>query len=131
GDDRLPSVSIVPDEPNNALVITATAKEYRRLRQILERIDIMPNQVLLEATIAEVKLNDQLKYGIRTFLQQGSSRLTFNDNSTGTVAPAFPGFSSFFNTPNVQVAINALSTVTDVNVVSSPTLMVLDNKRAT
>jgi general secretion pathway protein D len=47
------------------------------------------------------------------------------------VTPAFPGFSSFFNTPNVQVVLNALSTITDVNIVSSPTLMVLDNKRAT
>ena len=43
----------------------------------------------------------------------------------------FPGFSSFFNTPNVQVVLNALSTITDVNIVSSPTIMVLDNKRAT
>lgn len=129
-EERMPAISVVPDEANNALVITATAKEYKRVRQILERIDVMPNQVLLEATIAEVKLNDNLKYGIRAFLRSGDNTISFNDNTTGTVASAFPGFSNFFNTPNVQVAINALSSVTDVNIVSAPTLMVLDNRRA-
>jgi general secretion pathway protein D len=52
------------------------------------------------------------------------------DSALGAIAPVFPGFSYFINTPNVQVAINALSNITDVNVVSSPTLMVLDNKKA-
>lgn len=129
-EERLPNIQIVPDEANNALVITATTKEYKRLRQILERIDVMPNQVMLEATIAEVKLNDQLKYGIRAFLKIGATQLRFNDTTAGTVAPAFPGFSSFWDVANVQVALNALQTVTDVNIVSSPTLMVLDNKKA-
>ena len=129
-EERLPNIQIVPDEANNALVITATAKEYKRLRQILERIDVMPNQVMLEATIAEVKLNDQLKYGIRAFLKIGATQLRFNDTNAGAVAPAFPGFSSFWDVANVQVALNALQTVTDVNIVSSPTLMVLDNKKA-
>jgi general secretion pathway protein D len=129
-EERLPNIQIVPDEANNALVITATAKEYKRLRQILERVDVMPNQVMLEATIAEVKLNDQLKYGIRAFLKIGATQLRFNDSTAGTVTPSFPGFSSFWDVANVQVALNALQTVTDVNIVSSPTLMVLDNKKA-
>ena len=129
-EERLPNVAIVPDEANNALVITATAKEYKRLRQILERVDVMPNQVMLEATIAEVKLNDQLKYGIRAFLKIGATQLRFNDTAAGTVTPQAPGFSSFWDVANVQVALNALQTVTDVNIVSSPTLMVLDNKKA-
>jgi general secretion pathway protein D len=49
----------------------------------------------------------------------------------GAIAPTFPGFSYFFNTINVQVALHALSAVTDVNVVSSPTLTVLDGRQAT
>ena len=44
---------------------------------------------------------------------------------------SFPNLSHFFSTPNVQVVLNALSTVTDINIISSPTLMVLDNKKAT
>jgi general secretion pathway protein D len=139
-DDRTSGVLIVADESNNALVITATSQEYRRMRRILEQIDVQPNQVLLEATIAEVTLNDQLAMGLRWFLQAGNFQFRFTDlgaasvtnpNTTPPVIPGFPGFSTFFNTPNVQVVLNALSSITDVNIVSSPTLMVLDNKRAT
>jgi len=147
-DDRSAGISIVADESNNALVITASAQEYHRMRRILEQIDVQPNQVLLEATIAEVTLTDQLAMGVRWFLQTGNFQFRFTDlganttpgTTTGTavpvpiippVVPAFPGFSAFFNTPNAQVVLNALATITDVNIVSSPTLMVLDNKRAT
>ncbi|HEU0059878.1 MAG TPA: type II secretion system secretin GspD [Hyphomicrobiaceae bacterium] len=145
-DDRTTGVSIVADESNNALIITATAQEYFRMRRILAQIDVQPNQVLIEATIAEVALNDQLTMGLRWFLQTGNFQFRFTDILATTpnnpvvnvgptipaiATPSFPGFSSFFNTPNVQVVLNALSTITDVNIVSSPTLMVLDNKRAT
>jgi general secretion pathway protein D len=146
-DDRSAGISIVADESNNALVITASAQEYHRMRRILEQIDVQPNQVLLEATIAEVTLTDQLAMGVRWFLQTGNFAFRFTDlganatnAATGTTTPAatippvvpgFPGFSAFFNTPNAQVVLSMLSTITDVNIVSSPTLMVLDNKRAT
>jgi general secretion pathway protein D len=130
-DDRLNGVSVVADEGNNALVITATAQEYRRMRQILEQIDVSPNQVFLEATIAEVTLTDDLKMGVRFFFQAGNHQIQFTEAETAGTAPVFPGFSQFFNTPNVKVVLNALSSVTDVNVISSPTLMVVDNKKAT
>jgi len=145
-DDRSTGISVVADEGNNALIITASAQEYHRMRRILEQIDVQPNQVLLEATIAEVTLNDQLTMGVRWFLQTGNFQFRFTDLGATTatnintniattvppvVTPAFPGFSAFFNTPNAQVVISALSAITDVNIVSSPTLMVLDNKRAT
>jgi general secretion pathway protein D len=130
-DDRSPAVAIVADEANNSLIITATAAEYRRVRQILDRIDIAPSQVLLEATIAEVRLNDDLKMGVRWFFQAGNHQLKFTDSTLGAISPTFPGFSNFYNVPNVQMVFNALSAVTDINIVSSPTLMVLDNKKAT
>jgi len=129
-DDRAKGISIVSDEPNNALVVTATASEYKRVRQILARIDVAPSQVMLEATIAEVTLNDRLRFGLRWFFEKGASELRLSDVATAAVAPNLTGFSYFVNTPNVKVALNALSTITDVNVVSSPTLMTLDNKRA-
>src|SRR5215468_2860913 len=78
-DDRAAGVAIVADESNNALVITATSDEYRRMRRILEQIDVQPNQVLLEATIAEVTLNDQLNMGLRWFLQTGNFQFRFTD----------------------------------------------------
>jgi general secretion pathway protein D len=123
-------IGIVADEPNNALIITATHQEYSRIRRILSRIDIAANQVLLEATIAEVTLNDQLRFGLKWFFEKGNNSATFSTASTGVIAQSFPGFSYFLDTPNVQIALNALNEVTTVNLVSSPTLMVLDNKKA-
>lgn len=130
-DDRHADISIIEDEPNNALVITATAREYKRVRQILERLDVAPKQVLLEATIAEVGLSDELKMGVRWFFRAGNSDLKFSDVETGAISSVFPGFSHFLNAANIQVVFNALSSITDVNIISSPTLMVLDNKKAT
>ena len=98
---------MVADESNNALIITASAQEYGRMRRILEQIDVQPNQVLIEATIAEVALNDQLSMGLRWFLQAGNFQFRFTDilattptTPTANVAatiptiatPAFPGF---------------------------------------
>jgi general secretion pathway protein D len=130
GDDRGNNISIVSDVANNSLVITATPSEYQRMRQILSRIDIAPNQVLIEATIAEVTLNDNLQYGLKWFFQNKSNQFTFTDSVVGAVAPTFPGFSYFLNNANIRVALDALSEVTDVNVVSSPSLTVIDNKKA-
>ncbi|WP_170937357.1 MULTISPECIES: type II secretion system secretin GspD [Rhodomicrobium] len=132
--DRNGGIGIVADDPNNSVIITATVSEYKRIRQILSRIDIAGKQVLLEATIAEVTLSDQLKFGLKWFFQKGNNEATFTTPTTaGTpadVLSGFGGFSYFLNTPNVQVALNALNQVTTVNLVSSPSLMVLDNKKA-
>ena len=129
-DDRNAGISIIADESNNTILISATPAEIKRIRQVLSQVDIMPNQVLIEATIAEVTLNDQLKFGLRWFFEKGASEFRLTDTAAGLIAPAFPGFSYFLNLTNVQVAINALSTITNVNIVSSPSLTVLDNKKA-
>ena len=129
-DDRASGISVIADEHNNSLVITATASEYRRILQILSRTDVAPSQVLLEATIAEVTLNDELKLGMRWFFERKQSQFKFTDSVLGAVAPVVPGFSYFLNSANVQVVLNALSSITNVNIVSSPSMMVLDNKKA-
>jgi len=124
------SVSVVPDEANRMLLITATRDEYRRIVGILDRIDTAADQVLIEATIAEVTLRDQLRMGVKWFFEAGQSQTKLTDSLIGAIAPSFPGFSYFFNSANVKVVLDALSDVTDVNIVSSPTLTVLDGKRA-
>ena len=121
---------IVADEANNALLIMATPPRYRKILSVLQRIDVVPNQVLLEATIAEVSLKDELKLGLRWFFQKGNHDFTLTDAVSGAVAPVFPGFSYFFSTRNIDLVVNALASITDVNVISSPSLMVLDNRTA-
>jgi general secretion pathway protein D len=130
-DDGKPKgVRIVADVRNNALVVYATGAEYEAIDAALQKLDIVPLQVLIEATILEVSLNDNLRYGVQWFFNAGDSTFTFSSLATGAVASAFPGFSYLFGTSDVRVVVNALSQVTDVKVVSSPQLMVLDNEQA-
>lgn len=124
-------IRIQADEANNSLLILATAEEFQLLQQVITLLDVTPNQVMLEATIAEVTLRDDLSYGLNWFLESGEFDLTFSAADTGAVASAFPGFSALFTGENGRAVLNAVASVTDVKVLSSPTLMVLDNRTAT
>src|SRR5690606_20269649 len=56
------NIRVVADNFNNALLIYAPRQEYTRIRNALERLDIVPTQVLIEASIIEVTLNDDLQF---------------------------------------------------------------------
>lgn len=127
GNGNGPQISV--DEANNALVVRADTIEFAVLERFLKEIDIAPDQVMIEITIAEVTLNDTLKYGVEWFFKNGDQ--TFNLSKTGIVSSVFPGFAFTYTLPDVDVAINALGSVTDVNVISAPKLITLNNKAAT
>src|SRR5205823_9922246 len=61
-------IRILANRRNNALLIYATPSEYAVIEGMLRKIDIIPLQVLIEATIAEVTLNDTLNYGTQFYL---------------------------------------------------------------
>jgi general secretion pathway protein D len=126
-----PQLRVVADDANNALLIYCTESEFDRIKPILFDIDTVPNQVLLEAVIAEVSLDDDLKFGVRWFLGEKNNGGTFSDAVSGAVSSVFPGFSYFLKANNISFALNALSSVTNVNVLSAPSIVVLDNKTAT
>ena len=123
-------VKIVADEAKNAILIEATKDDYRRVLQVISKLDLMPNQVLIEATIAEVTLNDELKFGVRWYMQKKNAGYTFSDAASGALTSVFPGFSYALTAANVAATLNALNQITDVNIVSSPSLTVMDNKPA-
>jgi general secretion pathway protein D len=122
--------SIVADIENNALLISTTAREYDRIEQILRQLDVAPIQVLLEAVIAEVRLNDELKFGLRWAVESGGFSLNLSDLATGFAGAAFPGASFAYVSDNIQVTLNALASITDVNIVSSPNILALNNQEA-
>lgn len=123
-------VRIIADEGNNALVVLATPSDFRMVEAALIKLDIPPLQVLVEATIAEVELNDTLQYGVQWFFKNGRSTFSLSEFATGTADSIFPGFSYVLNATDIRVVLNALDEVTNLNVVSSPQLMVLDNRTA-
>ncbi|HEY0522207.1 MAG TPA: type II secretion system secretin GspD [Stellaceae bacterium] len=120
------------DEANNSLLIMATPREYAQVQQVLDQIDIPPLQVLIEATLAEVVLDNGLQYGVEYFLNSGNfgTLLTTGAVATG-ITPAVPGFSAFYQVNgNARALIQALSTQTETTLLSTPRLFVLDNQTA-
>ncbi|TWB45982.1 type II secretion system secretin GspD [Nitrospirillum pindoramense] len=130
GLSELKGVRVVADERRNALLIFGSGAQYALLEQVLTRLDAPREQVLIEATIAEVTLNDQLNFGVQWFLDRGSSTVGFSNTTGSTVGASYPNFNYTFLTPNTRVVLNALSSVTDVQVLSAPRLMVLNNETA-
>ncbi|MBY4678558.1 type II secretion system secretin GspD [Marinobacterium sp. CAU 1594] len=129
-------VSIIADEENNALLILASPGDYRKVHSAILKLDVLPLQVLVEATIVEVTLEDELQYGLQWFFK------THLDNKTGRgtvgsfpiVPPGdFGSSASFelFNSAGTRLLLSALAADSRLNVVSSPSLMVLDNHTAT
>tara|TARA_R110000868_G_scaffold13892_1_gene64611 strand:+ start:61440 stop:63365 length:1926 start_codon:yes stop_codon:yes gene_type:complete len=127
-------LAIIPDLLNNALIIRATDQEYREILDLVGRMDVMPPQVLIEATIAEVRLNDSLSFGVRWYFesQAGSGVSTggFSDDVNGTTNPVFPGFNYTFTGSDLRATLNALNSITDVTVLSAPSIMVQNNQTA-
>ena len=126
-----PTMKIVADNTKNSLIVMANERDYQRVLRVLHNLDVVPSQVLIEAAIAEVTLTDDLKYGLEWQLQKnGMPTATFSSLTTGVIAAAFPGFNYAFNAANISAMLKALNEITKVNVISTPSLMVLDNKTA-
>lgn len=129
----LPGVRITPDVVNNALLIYATQEEYSIIQRAINQIDRPQLQVALEATIAEVDLNDNLTYGVQFFLQKGNLGSILNTavNAQPPIAQTVPGFNFLIGSQaSPQVILNALHAYTDVKVLSNPSLVVIDNQAA-
>jgi general secretion pathway protein D len=114
----------------HTLVIETMPSEYKRIERILRRLDVAGTQIMIEVSVLEVDLTDELRFGVQWFFQKGNHSFTFSNAATGAIASTFPGFSYFLSASNINVAIDALSNITKVNVISTPNITVMDNKTA-
>lgn len=125
------AIRITPDEDTNSLLIYASAEEYAGIEAALDKLDVVPLQVLIEGVVAEVTLTDELRYGVQWYIDAGKGELTLSDAASGAISSQFPGFSFVLNgVSSIRAVLNALSEVTDVNVISAPEVMVLSNQSA-
>lgn len=129
---------IIGNPQNNAILVYGTPREQDTVESMLRKIDIIPLQVRIDATIAEVTLNDQLQYGTQFFFKSGGINGILNTATAALGNPAstvlnttFPGFVLGGNGQGgAPIALSALQAVTKVHVLSSPQLMVLNNQAA-
>jgi general secretion pathway protein D len=151
GKPILDGVRITPDVVNNTLLIYADQANYRLIEDTLRQVDSPQLQVSIDATIAEVTLNDTLNYGVQAYLTSKNLGLKPDQgsalNTTSTSAPAaaaagtaanaflnraFPGFNFLIGSESQpSMILDALHTVTDLKVLSNPSLVVIDNQVAT
>lgn len=129
--ERAGTIRIIADEETNSLIIHATAEEYRTLEKTIRQLDPLPLQILVEATIAEITLNDRLRYGVEWFFQSGGSGVfSVVENIVNNAPPVAPGLSVLIEGANWRAVLHALSGVTNVKVISAPQLLVLENQTA-
>lgn len=141
------NVKIMADERNNSIVVYGTAAEYKKIESSLRRLDVAQPQVLIEASIVEVTLTGDLQYGLQWFFNNSLSRPGSEWRGTGSLqfssgtssadgssvfTPTSNGFSYKLLNPAgaLQGLLNALAKDSLLKVISSPSLMVLDNQQA-
>jgi general secretion pathway protein D len=125
-----PQARVTADEGNNAVIVFGTAREYAVVEDALRKLDIPPQQILIEAAITEVTLTKGLSYGVQWNYSNGNTSVGYSGGSTATPTQTFPGFSYFYSGNSISATLNALQQHTDLKVVSAPKLLVLNNQTA-
>jgi len=136
------SVSIVADATNNSLLIRSSPRDYKRILEALKQLDLVPLQVLVEATIVEIRLAGNLQYGVQWQIFGGQPSGNRDDQRSvyswdGSLDGAginriTPGFNWALIKDNdvIRATLSMLAGEGLVNVLSSPSVMVLDNQTA-
>jgi general secretion pathway protein D len=139
------NVRVMADRINNTLLIHAVPAEYERIAATLKRLDVQRAQILIEASIVEVTLGDGLEYGLQWTFNGGvgdgrSGRGVIGAAAAGGTLAAdgstAAGISNAFTytlrnaAGNISAVLSALANKSLVKVMSSPSLMVLDNHTA-
>lgn len=125
------AVRIGVDRETNTLLISAPAGQWIQLQRILQEIDKAPNQILIEASILEVTLTKDFQFGVDwSLMGYGHTTVSSINNKSGTVGPNFPGMAVTFLNKDISAAVNTLGSKTNVEVVSAPKIMALDNHTA-
>jgi general secretion pathway protein D len=142
GDESGPgrSTTIVADQATNALVIRTEPPNYPVLRETIEQLDVRPPQVLLEVQVAEVTLDEATQYGINWFTytqnDAGDRQGTARFGNQAFADSALTGVQDFLvravrlGDVDVRAVIRALASDADVNVLSTPHVVAMNNEQA-
>lgn len=120
------TVSFVVDELSNSIIFSTTGTEYQKLYPLLERLDVLPKQVLLEVMIAEVTMTGEFKFGVEFALNQQSDFTLSTLESFGQVG----GLALNYVNGDSRVVGSFFQKNQLVNVLSNPTLLVRDGTQA-
>ena len=140
GEAILANLRITPDVTDNSILVYGNQEAQRIVAQTLKQIDRPPVQVAIEATIAEVTLNDTLTFGVQYFLGSQNiglpadkgSLLSTTSIGSAVLSQVVPGFNFLVGSASMpNVVLSALDNVTSTKILSNPSLVVLNNQPAT
>jgi general secretion pathway protein D len=134
------TVRLVVDDISNRLIIQSTAADYEFILETIEKMDIMPRQVVIDAQVFEVDLTDDLSFGVGVALQErtGSSGTIFGlnlypnnaDQTSFNGALTGGNIALIGSRQELLTAIQALREKTNVKVLESPSVLAMDGTEA-
>jgi general secretion pathway protein D len=146
-------IRFIADEVTNAIIVTTYPRLYKEIEATIRKLDRQPRQVLIEVLAAEVVLTDDTKLGLEWAVRTGKFTITNTQNTVGTSnnsnTPSLPppsilpgrgslggalvpvGFNVFaFAASEFIAMLNAFASENRVNVLSSPSILTSENKKA-
>ncbi|MBI1725857.1 MAG: type II secretion system secretin GspD [Candidatus Rokubacteria bacterium] len=146
GGQAMSDLRFIADEVTNAIIVTTHPRRWKDIVETIKTLDRLARQVLIEVLVAEVVLTDDTKLGIEWAVRNG--RFVFTNTASGVVASRpdpglIPGAGSLgggvvpvgfniftFAANEFIAALNALATENKVNVLSNPSIITSENKKA-
>jgi general secretion pathway protein D len=129
-------VGISAVEESNSLLVRASPAAWESIRRAIDRLDTMPLQVQVEAQVVEVKLVGDLSYGVSWFFgnaidapSQADASAANDFRNSGTAISGTNNAFTFLG-PSAKVIINTLDSVSDVRILSAPSVLVRNNVEA-
>lgn len=133
-------VGVAAVEETNTLLVRSSASAWKSIKDVVEKLDVMPMQVHIEAQVAEVKLTGKLSYGVNWFFENAVTdeaglvsalgRQIWGDIS-GSIRGDGTGLGWTFLGKNAAAIIEALEEITDVQLLQTPSVLVRNNAEAT
>lgn len=130
--------SSIQAEPNtNAIIITAAPALMRALKSVVAKLDIRPAQVLVEGIIAEIDESNLTSLGIQwgSVTSSGSVNAGSDSATNASVITSFPNYGAgvvgIMPSVQIQAVLSILQNLNGVDILSTPSIMVLDNQKAT
>jgi general secretion pathway protein D len=129
--------AVVASSATNSLVIRTLPPNFPLLRETIEALDVRPPQVLFEVTVAEIQLGRGFEFGVdwnAVSRRSGATQVQVNGPVADTLSSSSAGalvrkvFS--FDNLDVRALLRALATTTDVNVLSTPEVLAVNNREA-
>lgn len=136
-------VGVSAVEETNALLVRSTPQSWQSIKDVIVQLDVMPMQVHIEAQVVEVQLSGALEYGVNWFFERAVTDAGLPDavgrdtwsalagsvqGAAGSGSPA--GMAWTFLGRNAAAVISALDSVTDVNMLQTPSVVVRNNAQA-